>query len=391
MAPPTKRRPSGRPPSSDDGEAEAPTGKYEALDDFPPRVPPARVTPAERTTVPVPAAGPPHRPTGDLVRAQASKTPDGDSDHPTNRPHRPDSAPHWQELLDSIMDEPDGPELEFEVTDDPNAAFASGGVPAIVASPPRHASRDNVAAAARRKNQDVDDGGDAPTPLRPPPPPRMPRVDSDGRLAAPEETIGAPNVPVEGHSPPTNAPSDPSFQPAFAPLRSTATRPARTTARFPSPVPLPLTAPAGDAQSLVDRTSGDSSPLSIADPRREMLERHALGDFTGALGLAEGLLQAHPGDPEVTAIATECRSQLRLMFISRLGGLELVPSLAVPRSELKWLSLHHRAGFLLSLVDGMSTLEEIVDLAGMSEIEALRTLVDLLGQHVIELKPPRRR
>ena len=51
---------------------------------------------------------------------------------------------------------------------------------------------------------------------------------------------------------------------------------------------------------------------------------------------------------------------------------------------MRWLSLDHRAGFLLSLVDGRSTVDEVLDMSGMSELEALRLLLQLLQQNVIK-------
>ncbi len=388
MATPTSKRPSPPPPQVDEGEDEPPTGRYAALDDVPPKQPVRRATPPERVTIPVPADGPPRKPTGNLAKTAAKGAPASDSDHPTGRPAASDSAPRWQELLDSIMDETDAPDLSFGITDDPDAAFATGPVHGVVATKPRRASNDRMPAQARRPSVEREAEGESPTPLRPPPPPRMPNLGPEHAL--PGEVTGRRATPAGGFSPRADSGDDLSFQPAFAPRAQTAPRPFTTTARFPSAIPLPLDAPKGDAHSLVERHSVPPG-LSAPDPRREMQERHALGDFSGALALAEVLLQTDASDADATSVATECRTRLRQMYVSRLGGLDQVPSMAVPRSELKWLSLHHRAGFLLSQIDGVSTLEEIIDLAGMPEIEALRTLVDLLGQRVIELKTPRGR
>ena len=41
------------------------------------------------------------------------------------------------------------------------------------------------------------------------------------------------------------------------------------------------------------------------------------------------------------------------------------PMVLVPRTQLRWLSIDHRAGFVLSLIDGSSTLEMILDVCGM--------------------------
>jgi hypothetical protein len=125
------------------------------------------------------------------------------------------------------------------------------------------------------------------------------------------------------------------------------------------------------------------------DPRRDLQDRFALGNFSGALVIAEAMLADAPDDAEVRRIAEECRAKLQQRYLSRLGAVTQVPVMAVPRSELKWLSLDHRAGFVLSLVDGASNVEDLIDVSGMPPLEVLRTLFELLSQRVIELKPPR--
>ena len=38
---------------------------------------------------------------------------------------------------------------------------------------------------------------------------------------------------------------------------------------------------------------------------------------------------------------------------AKLGPLDRVPMVVVPRTQMRWLSIDHRAGFVLSLVDGL--------------------------------------
>ena len=68
----------------------------------------------------------------------------------------------------------------------------------------------------------------------------------------------------------------------------------------------------------------------------------------------------------------------------RASGSSKVLALAIGHDQMRWLSLDHRAGFLLSLVDGRSTVDEVLDMSGMSELEALRLLLQLLQQNVIK-------
>jgi hypothetical protein len=73
------------------------------------------------------------------------------------------------------------------------------------------------------------------------------------------------------------------------------------------------------------------------------------------------------------------------MYLARLGSPTQVVRVAVPSDQIRWLSLDHRAGFLLSLIDGRSTIEEILDISGMPRLDALRILYGLLDQRAIAL------
>jgi hypothetical protein len=58
----------------------------------------------------------------------------------------------------------------------------------------------------------------------------------------------------------------------------------------------------------------------------------------------------------------------------------------VQRDQLRWLSIDHRSGFVLSLVDGVSSLEMILDVSGMRELDALRILFELVQQRIISFR-----
>lgn len=117
----------------------------------------------------------------------------------------------------------------------------------------------------------------------------------------------------------------------------------------------------------------------------QMRDRYAAGDFTGALVLAEGLLESEPDHADALRFAESCRDVLTQMYAARLGDLGQRVRVAIPPDQVRWLSLDHRAGFLLSLVDGGSTLEEILDISGMPRLDALRIMFSLYEQQIIAL------
>ncbi len=172
--------------------------------------------------------------------------------------------------------------------------------------------------------------------------------------------------------------------------------PASTVSRPPRAQPTPVVnrdiPPEAQRSPLPPRVDAIQPRPSQMPPstRREMVDRFELGDFTGALSLAETLLEADRTDGEAREIAETSRTKLRAIYTGRLGSLDQVPVMMIPHAELRWLALDHRAGFVLSLVDGTSSIDEIIDVSTMAQLEVLRTLYNLLSQNVISLRRPRR-
>lgn len=147
------------------------------------------------------------------------------------------------------------------------------------------------------------------------------------------------------------------------------------------PAELPEPPPSTKPQPLQEPHSEQGDP-AVTD----MKDRYATGDFTGALIIAESLLESDPNDEEALRYAESCRDVLMQMYAARLGSLEQVATVAIPPDQIRWLTLDHRAGFLLSMMDGASTLEEVLDVCGMPRLDAMRILFTLLEQRVIRLQ-----
>jgi hypothetical protein len=125
---------------------------------------------------------------------------------------------------------------------------------------------------------------------------------------------------------------------------------------------------------------------TIEDPNAEMRERFSLGDYSGALEMAELILAEEPGNLEAAECGENCRTVLENMFTARLGPLERVPLVVVPRTQMRWLSMDHRAGFVLSLIDGSSSVDMILDVCGMPKLDALRILHELVQQKIVAFR-----
>ncbi len=147
----------------------------------------------------------------------------------------------------------------------------------------------------------------------------------------------------------------------------------------------PITAEMAERGAVAIPTA--KPPASPAKPRdHEMNDRVELGDYSGALEIAEEILRGAPDNIGAKTVAETCRTVLRQMYAARIGPLDRVPVVMVPRDQLRWLSIDHKAGFVLSLVDGVSSLEMIIDVSGMPELDTLRILSELAQQRIISLR-----
>lgn len=144
----------------------------------------------------------------------------------------------------------------------------------------------------------------------------------------------------------------------------------------PRSVPPPL--PESAAQLQPARAAADEA---LADT---MLERLAAGDHEGAIMAAEALLEYRPRDRDAIDAAQIAKTELRKVYVARLGSLERIPHIAMgPDAIFAHHALDVRAGFLLSRVDGVASIYEIVEGAGIPSLEALRILSELYLRRVI--------
>lgn len=260
--------------------------------------------------------------------------------------------------------------LAFVNTTVPSSPPPPNTKPAGPGSPPRAESTSGLNAVDA-------EWGDLEAATRPPPPGQNPE---DFDIPSRREPSGLENIAklYEHHKP-----TPPQFAAVSAPavdlpLEKDEPPPS---GKKTSPPPAPVEDPA-----FLQRAKKKSVRQDLPPTEEEMNERVALGDYTGALAMAEQLLAASPDNANVASVAENCRTVLRQMYIAKIGPMDHVPMVMVPRDQLRWLSIDHRAGFVLSLVDGVSSLEMILDVSGMPELDALRILTELAQQRIIAFR-----
>lgn len=138
------------------------------------------------------------------------------------------------------------------------------------------------------------------------------------------------------------------------------------------------TAPPADAPA--EQEDDELSPSLI---HREIADCFALGDYARALGAAELQLGLTPDDESAHQYAINSRVRLETRYTTRIGSLEYVFNLAVPAAKVKWLGLDPQAAVLLSLVDGQTTVAEVLEISEMGRLEALRLFTELLDAKAI--------
>lgn len=130
---------------------------------------------------------------------------------------------------------------------------------------------------------------------------------------------------------------------------------------------------------------------NVYDPHSREVDRIRsridAGDFSGALVLAEALLEEAPQHTGARAFTERCRNELRRVYLARLGTLEHIP-LRILRDSPDALGLDERAAKLLERVDGRTTLSGVLQSSGLSELEALRVLFELVQRRILLMRSP---
>ncbi len=132
------------------------------------------------------------------------------------------------------------------------------------------------------------------------------------------------------------------------------------------------------AVSAVDRPDGEGGV--VEDVRGLM----AAGEHEEALACANTALAMAPMHKELRGLALECTETLERRYTARLGGPLAVLVVTMPASELKAQAFDTVTGFLLAQLDGLMTLEDVIDVCGLPRLTVLRALGALADQGIVE-------
>jgi hypothetical protein len=126
----------------------------------------------------------------------------------------------------------------------------------------------------------------------------------------------------------------------------------------------------------------DTTASVLAEARRQMAEEN----FEGALAMLRGGVSAGGVSIELEALVELARVHLVRSYRERLGDLTAIPKMSATAKPITSYNLPPNAGFVLSLLDGSTTVQDLISLSGMDAFEALRTLSGLTEAGLVEMQ-----
>jgi hypothetical protein len=134
---------------------------------------------------------------------------------------------------------------------------------------------------------------------------------------------------------------------------------------------------------------GPSEDVEREDPGllTEALELFRRGEADESLEMLETLAREDPGRMEIQGYLELVRSHLFERYRAQAPEASSVLKVAITPEEMMRFNLPANAGFVLSMIDGSTSVNEILALSGMDPFEALRTVEKLLEAGIVEVNP----
>ena len=138
-----------------------------------------------------------------------------------------------------------------------------------------------------------------------------------------------------------------------------------------------------DVGAPTEESKDDHLRRRISSLIMRATEWNASGDLTRAVTAVDLALSQDPTSALAQKLVHRNRDAIMNVFQTYLGDLERQPQLAKPLHELVQTPIGSRAAFLLSRIDGMLSIDEILDVSGMPRLEAYRHLCQLFLRGIL--------
>ncbi len=115
-------------------------------------------------------------------------------------------------------------------------------------------------------------------------------------------------------------------------------------------------------------------------------ERHNNQPAAAARAAEDALRESEAAPfPGIAEVIEPARPFLEQVFEAHVGPAQGVPAVALTPEKMAKQAFDHRAGFLLSRIDGVLNIEQLLEISGMSRFDTLRILSTLLRAKAIRL------
>ena len=187
-------------------------------------------------------------------------------------------------------------------------------------------------------------------------------------------------MPIPSYAAPPNVASrppmaSPSYPPITAPPPAVSTRPQAATLPPLVSAPPPVMSTKPPLVSSVPPATSTQPPKITTKP--------PVGATSSSTYSSNPPLITNKPPPAASAPPPAAGGASEAELLRRLGPITAVPVLV---GDVTKASLDHRAAFVLRFLDGMSTIEDVLDASGLPRIDALRILDDLLQRKVISMR-----
>jgi hypothetical protein len=143
------------------------------------------------------------------------------------------------------------------------------------------------------------------------------------------------------------------------------------------------TAGFGTGEIELAEVSGEWDARLLADA----LELFRKGEAQEALELLETLARENPRRMGIQGYFELVRSHVFNDFRERVADASRVLKIKITPEEVMRFNLPAKAGFVLSMVDGNTSVNEILALSGMDPFDAMRVVHNLLEAGIVEASP----
>jgi len=136
-------------------------------------------------------------------------------------------------------------------------------------------------------------------------------------------------------------------------------------------------------------TVGIEPSESVGEEREgllaDALELLRKGEAQESLEMFETLARENPGRLETQGYLELIRSHLYLRYRERFRDASSVLKVKITPQEMMRFNLPANAGFVLSMIDGKTSVSEILALSGMDPFDAVRVVHKLLEAGIVEV------